>query len=826
MTHATPDTPVTTQWSLMPRFVLRSAGFPFAGLEALAFPNSVEAAERVLAAHRESDQQRRRFLDVQFPRICDEETAAGRERATFRQLYQAARRVRHDASVDDGVIDALDAALQRPALTGWLRGWNRDHASAARLAHDLERVLDDELRERRAALRDALADPRVREALWLSNPSIHEVALPSYDRRWDPDRRPAKMRYLERSLYAYLQRLCAKNDTTSFFGPIGYGTFTADATPTLRLASTPVRRRRAFFAYRGAAALAAAIAREPELRLHLRPSPVPARTGAPHQPELAAAHAACDGTRTVASVAVRLSCGPAHCLRVVEQLAADGWVTLAPPIPPAVLDPIAHLQALVHDLPACDARDRWSRRLQWFATATRRFANARFDRRRELLAEIEARYTELVGDPPRRGAGGMYEDRVLVHEECLGDIEQLTLTAAQRAWITERLAPVATLAASYSARRLDDWHHAVHELFTDLSPHGAPLPFVRFARAWRRRHPKTPATPTADRLVERLTALVERTPGPVRSLDAADVAALCGPVTHPVVLSPDIMLDTSTLDADPDRLRVVVGEIHHGVQLMGWFQAFVDDPDAWWDELGPHLGVAEGEISATLIFGRRMKTAPPELGDVSIEVSAPAAAPVRAQVRDLDVQLYEGRLTLFLRRGAVCVEGTDHTGPVRLLPPSYGVPEDSYAPFAVFSTPLVELPPVDLGTHTPRIEIAGAVVQRARWRVPTSELPTLAGNSPPSAALLAALELKHRRGLPRHVFVRSPTEPKPVHVDLHGLFAVETLVQLGTHTDTLLLEEMAPGPQGMWLGAAGARRACELRTVLSTCGASRQGDRR
>src|SRR5690348_12677737 len=70
-------------WHLLPRFVLRSPGFPFDWLTRLRFPGSAALAHAVLDARERQAALQHHFAHDVFPRLCDEETAAGRDRATF-----------------------------------------------------------------------------------------------------------------------------------------------------------------------------------------------------------------------------------------------------------------------------------------------------------------------------------------------------------------------------------------------------------------------------------------------------------------------------------------------------------------------------------------------------------------------------------------------------------------------------------------------------------------------------------------------------------------------------------------------------------------------
>ncbi|MBB4702384.1 lantibiotic dehydratase [Sphaerisporangium siamense] len=99
----------------------------------------------------------------------------------------------------------------------------------ARTEREARATFDAELPARRTALRDLASDERFQEAVWLSSPQMYDRGLRGYVASDVTTARTSRTRSLERQLAGYLQRVSAKNETTSFFGPINYGTFTTPA---------------------------------------------------------------------------------------------------------------------------------------------------------------------------------------------------------------------------------------------------------------------------------------------------------------------------------------------------------------------------------------------------------------------------------------------------------------------------------------------------------------------------------------------------------------------------------------------------------------------
>lgn len=647
----------------------------------------------------------------------------------------------------------------------------------------LRSTATSDLEEQRAALWDLAAQPLVQEAIWLSNPAVFENELSSSHATAN---RSSKIKRRERRLYTYLQRLAAKNDTTSFFGPLNYGRFGDE--PEFKLGAERIGRRRGFVAFRAVAELADRIGAEPELLPHLRPRRDPLRDA--DDPVLAS----CDGEATVAELCARLSLSP----EVIGGLAAAGRLRLGPHLPESEVDPLGHLIAELRRMPESGTTLRWLTELTALADSAAEFAATPWPERRAVLDRADRHYARLTGRTAREGDGRMFRDRTLLYEECRGDVERLTLGAAQADAIVGALGPVLDLCASYSSLIHDDLQSAGRALFDQLGG-GRPVSFPRFVAAWRREHPDGTPTPQADRLRDALTALVTDTTD-TAVLSADDVRALCPPSPDPVVASPDLMIAAADFDAvAAGRFKLVLGEVHHGIQPAGWMLSVADDADEWQAELAGHNPAG----SANLVFRRRMKLAPPEFPGPSVQLSGTAANTDRLDAAQLRVTLDGDRLVLRV--------GEDGR-PIRFRPPTFGVPFDLFAVFECFSFPTVRPPAIRLGDRTPRVEIGGLVYQRRRWELASADIP---GRDRSADLLAGAAALRDRFDLPERVFVRSPAEPKPVYVDLTIPFAVELLAVLARGCDRLVVEEMLPGPEDLWLHREDGPYCAELRMVMS-----------
>jgi hypothetical protein len=746
---------------LLSRFVLRRPGFSFDLMERVRSAELGAAAAAVVEREARREARRQAFLDEVFPRLCDEEAGAGRER--FRFWYRLMRDVRLLRPVPEAAVERA-GALGRGELAAWLRDWNGACAAVDEARAHAGAVLERELSRSREELWALSGEPRFQEAVWLSNPELYEVGWRRYRRDREADRRPARIRHFERRLHMYLQRLCAKNETTSFFGPLGYGRFGEEATAA---SAEPVAARRAFFAHWGAEALARAAAADPEIQSHIQARPDPVVAGRQR---------------------VELT------------------------IPPAELRPLDHLAGELERLPPSPARRRWQERLAALRDACSEFEAAGLERRRAILGELESAFAEASGVPVRRGGeGGHFEDRLLVYEECLAGGGEVLPGAALGRRIARDLEPAVRVCAAAAIWEREHLRRLGAELFVELAGGAAEVPFTSFLAAWRRRLPNPPPAPEAERLRAGLTSLVaEAAAGRVARIAPEAVLRLLDeepPPAVPAVASPDVLLAATGWDAlRRGDVTVVLGELHHGVQQLGWMLTFADDEAAWWEEAAELLPAATPSLQpANLVLRRRMKTAPPELPGPSVEASGATRRPPGVPLHSLVVRLGPDGIGL---------HAPGEERPLCFHPPAYGVDRDGYALFACFSYPLVHQLTVRTGAHTPRVEIGRLVYQRERWEVDPSEIPPL-GAGDDLERLVRCWALRERLGLPERVFVRAVGEPKPVFVDLASPLGLEVLAQVASRSTSLTVSEMLPGPDELWLRGADGPYCCELRLACA-----------
>src|SRR3984893_14560765 len=131
-----------------------------------------------------------------------------------------------------------------------------------------------------------------------------------------------------------------------------------------------------------------------------------------------------------------------------------------------------------------------------------------------------------------------------------------------------------------------------------------------------------------------------------------------------------------------------------------------------------------------------------------------------------------------------------------------------------------------LAPHTPRLRCGRVIVQRQTWTVNREDLP--GDYSGISRDLVVAIEqLRAEKSLPRYVYIR-PTEQalrrsgaegrdkdtKPVFIDLESYLFLEIFYRWLTKSGELEVTEMLPAPDQLLWREPDGRRTFELRTLI------------
>jgi hypothetical protein len=232
----------------------------------------------------------------------------------------------------------------------------------------------------------------------------------------------------------------------------------------------------------------------------------------------------------------------------------------------------------------------------------------------------------------------------------------------------------------------------------------------------------------------------------------------------------------------------------------------------------------EGAILAEITYNHFARSANaglrPSLFPYEIELPGERSTPGAEVVplRELSVRWDSGERRFVLRWPARDVEvipvissGVSPEGFIHFL---VEIGRQGLQPLAVF--PGFEVPGI---SRWPRFVSGKLVLFRRRWVFAPGQAPEVPqdGGDPEAADFfLRTARWRRAHGLPRHVFLHTPTEPKPWYADLDSPLSVDLLRRaLSPGPTTLHVSEMLPGPDEMWVKDEQGRYAAEFLLHLS-----------
>ena len=659
-----------------------------------------------------------------------------------------------------------------------------------------EGAWEERIAVERKRLFAALADDAAREAILTSAPLV-DANFDGWRAHAEAGRRNAQDKKRERVLWRFLQRLTAKNDSTSFFGAIALGTFElkGSANASVRL---PIEVRRTAYATQWV------VARLLEQAL--------AALG--HALGRRAPGVTRDGVRWKASAR-----GFVH----------DDGPTLVDGLPSGLIDPVGAAVQRLEAVPASPERDAWIGRVAEVGAWRDAFAASAGDvaRRREVLAHIDARAKALLGEPAQRGEGEFYASRSPVHEQAeradgvIGlPAWARDLEAAARPFLEFALllqAPERVVMRTWFERTFES-SRADPVLWTDVleAIAEAPLQLELAAPASVRK-----ARDAIKRLRVAMRAQVDQAVG----RDVAGAADTAGEVEHVVIdpapLMPEIVAALAALGplgtayANPDFMvavtdggvRFVLAEAHHLPCLTPCLLPSVDvaateATRAFLVEL-----TAPALPAFPVSYDHSFISVGPELGAVGLELSGLAKEPTerRATFADLAVYAAEDGLRFVVENHA--------TQSIDVVPLTRTARVHQAAPVFPLSCPdLADFlcgPDWRAREGLPRLSFGDLIVHRRRYLLTPDELPKLERGK-----VREYLAAKSGGAAPRFMFARMASEPKPILIDWGSALSTELALWSLQRGEALELSEMLPAPEACWLESDAGHHTSELRTVL------------
>lgn len=720
-------------------------------------------------------------------------------------------------------------------------------------------ALDAATAHARGRLAALLDHPLVAEALFLSNPALDAARIASWRESLTRPERRSKDRARERTVWRYLQRFCAKNDTTSFFGATSLGRFDAPGSthPTLPIAAN----RRAFLEHWAAQALVdAAITdfdgatadgwvthprRAPNVQVDPDRVTHTTATDAPRHWDgatfVAAAQLA-DGVRDEAALAAAVSaatgCPPSAAATAVTTLLREGGLEAAAQVATGAMDALDDVRAAIARQPEGATKKGWVDYLAATQHGLDGFAGASPAARHGRFTALEAGFEERADVAARRTPGEFYASRTIVHE--VGDRSggPVALEGRVAAALETALTPLVELCALHTlADRLT--FRAWFEREVGPGEHS----FAAVDRAHRRDGVRVQlaAPPAARELLRDLGAVrdafraqvdahvgahgldrpLQLDPAPFAAVRARwdDLAAADGAA----YANPDLLVGDQRATGGP--LRVVVGDIHAMPYLTPALFAAAPQGEVVFQDTRDWLAAlcAPALPALPAVERRSFMAFEPDLGQVALEVDGRPAVPHerRASMEalriaatgdgfQLTVETYDGarrevmplvRAANVMSRFSRLVQLSARVHPVRLVDVAKWLAATGWRSAA-------DLPRLLWGGGPSGVEV---VVARRRFQVPSEAW----ASAPDLGEALRRLAAVTGGALPRFCFTKAPSEPKPLLVDWANPVAAEMALWLARREPELGFVEMLPEPAGLWLGGPDGRHTSELRVVFA-----------
>jgi hypothetical protein len=679
-------------------------------------------------------------------------------------------------------------------------------------------------------LHEVARAPRFREALIWQNRRAFHSGIRSLLAK--PAAANARARRNDLMLASYVQRYGAKNETIGFFGASSPLTITnASSTVSLEGDAAKLRSRSIFVEPWAIDALADAFARDPGLRPDLIPRcsptirlegrvlfhPVERRDVLPD--EFMRVLAACDGRTTAREIAARhlATSGEAQTEHdvydMLDELVAKHLVIWRLEIPTKGAAPEVLMREALGGLPDA-SRARVHATLARFEHARDVVAAAagQPEKLDDALATLDESFHELTGLEGVRMEGRTYAGRTLVGEDCVRDVD-VTLGAG----FVERLrGPLALVLASarwFTYTIAQRYREALGVLYRRLVAQRdqRDLDYLRFDAEMRSLFPggHVPGSivaQVADEVRARWGEILqlsepriaERTVAGCRAGVARAFAAPMPGWPAARHHSPDLLLAASSVAAaNRGDFQIVLGELHAGVNtLLGPTVAHrYEDPDALW-------ALRDTEIAE--------RTTAPVWSHNRTRLDAYSRAQHHVDVENGVARSWRPRDQV-LAVGELVVVEHDHRLVVRTRDGRFSCDIVVFLEQHLIAESHGAFGLAPIGDHRPRVVMDGVVIAREAWSV-SAEAVTFAHAPTPHERFTQARAWAQALGLPRFVFLRVVEETKPLFVDFDSAIFVENAVRIIKGTRRLVISEMRPDVDQLWLvDSEGRRYTSEIR---------------
>jgi hypothetical protein len=788
------------------------AGVPFEVIQRLATPAASRAA-RDLIASRERFAKAKADLESLLARRDN-----GLSPEEFHEL-RAAVRADRAPNLTSG---------NQPEVVSYSRAAKEFAAMAARM----DELLARELNEARSSLLEAARTILPRYLVFGASGAADLLAESLGDEATAMPVRNKRARERERHLLLYLQRLAAKNDTFSEFGPSGWGK--VDIVPSgVKIDIQPgFAAREAFLERWTAHAIAAAINADPEIFTELSPRLNP--NGRIDRDKFVFADSGKNFELDSAQLELTKHCDgatPVHALgapvETIRALAEKGVLRCEMEVP--ALEPHA-FEILRDDLarwrPSA-ARDRWMSILQPLARLPQQFAGTAETKDRQSILRDARERLQTLGTARKEGDRFLYSAINPIGEECFREcgfsinqelINEVAIEAAP--WIDLWRDSYAFVASRVAA--------GLRGILEKVPTQNGAAPLPAFLRACESAklslagpglvalaHIAFQEVKTAFR--EMMKAYANQAE---HELSTADCHLVREKFQYPkfdeyTYPSTDLQLSAKSVEAvSAGKHQWILSELHPPIALLhhgGYWscpdQSLLNNALAQTIAGKPnfHFGFFAADFTSHTAV--RIFDALPEFSNF---VAPQRGNPKWRTVAPADAEVYVDQTS-----GDVCVRTIGSREFLGSFARAWLIPL-GFHPFQFGMSP-----------QMPRLRCGRVIVQRRSWTVSHDELGPGDYTGVSRDLVLAMERLRSEKGWPRYVYIR-PTEQvlrrsgaegrdkdtKPVFVDLESYLFLEIFHRWLAKAGELDVTEMLPDPDHLFWPESDGRRTFEMRTLI------------
>ncbi|MEO8701224.1 MAG: lantibiotic dehydratase [Kofleriaceae bacterium] len=794
------------QYQIAPIFAVRLTGVPFDVLDGLATVESSRLARELLAFERD--------LAAATQELWASVRASALSRTVIQRIGRALKSRR--------VIEDLAGIPEHGRYTTVLEACDRAHAMLTDV------VVREELVARTHMWTQAkrvLPDFLVLESESAYDGLIRATA--------DPTDRSSDTRRAEQHFALYLQRVCARNETISRFGPVAWAR-TDPMLTGVRLNVRPGIADRSVLVERWVVAtIVEAINGDPDIRRELCPRVHPAVRRAGERvtredlgtdlaldPEERALLDRCDGRSPAWSLDVARVARLADAGAVVWRLELIAWDD----------NPLRTLTTDVQRWRPGPSRDRWLAPIESLGALAAGYArDLTPSGRRRITSEVSKVVTSVGGQLPESARTKIYSAHNAISENCSRDGD-IAFGASILDGLVRDLTPWLDLFLDAVSLGVGIGYDHVHALIRatprrDGCTNLAALVATSEAsgESLRNEAPMRWGREAFQEVVRDFNAVLsDRQSDRELALTAADCHVLRRTRDLPLIRegswpSADLLLAASSPEAvESGDYRWVVGELHYMLTLLhhasSWCcpdraalrDAFRDFSDGRSWILPGRKGFLRTPVHVS--FGSMMELVPD--GVYAATERAPAEWK-QVPPSDIEIVVLEAERDIRARHRD---SGEDLGSLVRVPWVFQGI--------STF-TPFERVP------HAPRLMLGRTVVQRENWRVRREEVGDLPLHGVSPKGILAVERLRADRGIPRWVFVRPPRsvlerteglsaqdkEAKPIYIDLESYLFIDIFLRRLHRHGELEVVEMLPAPDELLWREPDGRYCFELRTM-------------